>query len=375
MWYFVFVPSTLQHIIGSSNGIYPIVYGFFNLIIGVSLIMGGFFIHKLNKIQIIYECSIAISITTLVLLFVSNTILELAVFFIGGVFFSIGQLASLAYFWSLTVPEERGRVAGFAGFLILPFYFMIWLEAGTLDFFGTVLLGLTFSLGMLGIGLLRPEKKALLTKKMGEKGYIPERKTVIFYAIPWVLFMLINVTFARNISLHVFNLISPSFYIILLVLQMIASGLGALGGGLIADLFGRRLSLVFGLTLYGISTALGGFVENNAAFYFIYVANGLNWGILWVLYGYVIWGDLANEESFAKSYSLGLIIFYLAMGVGDLFHFQVSQISIVVSAFMSCVLIFLSNIPLILAPELLASDFREKTKLRLYMKVIKKIRR
>jgi hypothetical protein len=36
-------------------------------------------------------------------------------------------------------------------------------------------------------------------------------------------------------------------------------------------------------------------------------------------------------------------------------------------------LIFISNIPVILAPELLPSDFREKMKLKLHIKTVRKI--
>ncbi len=375
IWYFVFAPLALQHVVGSIDGIYPIVYGAFNFVIGISLILSGFFIHQFNKIRLIYRCSITISIVTIVLLFVSNIILKLAMIFIGGIFFGIGQLVFLTFFWSLTVPEERGRISGIAGFSILPFFHIIWLTAENLDFFGIIFLGLILNLGMLGIRLLRPEQKILLTRKREEKGYIPEKKTVLFYAIPWIIFSLINATLASNISLNVFLRLPSYLYVILLVLQMIASGVGALGGGIIADLFGRKLSLIFSLTLYGISSALGGFVEDYAVFYFIYVVNGLNWGILWVLYGSVVWGDLANQESYAKRYALGLTVFHLSMGTGNLLSFQISQISILVSALMSCVFIFLSNIPLILAPELLTSDFQEKIKLKVHINVIKKIRK
>jgi len=374
IWYYVFIPLVLQHVAGSSAETYLMVYASLNLIIATILTLSGFFIQHFNKIRIIYECSITISIATLLLLFVSNMVLRLVVILVEGIFFGIGQLVSLTYFWSLTVPEERGRAAGLAGFSSLPFFHLIWLKAQTFDFSGTVMLGFILSLGMLGIKLLRPEKKTLLTRKKDEKGYSPEKRTILLYSVPWILFSLINITLARNITLHFSQSLPSSLYIFLLVMQMIASGFGALGGGIIADLFGRRLSLSFGLTLYGISSALGGFVENYVVLYFVYVVNGLNWGILWVLYGYVVWGDLANEESCAKRYSIGLIIFYLAMGAGFLLSHQISQIPLIVSSLVSCVLIFLSNVPLILAPELLASDFREKIKLKIYMNVIKKIR-
>jgi len=374
-WYHVISFGVLWHVVGSSAETYLMAYASYNLIIAITVILSSFFIHKFNKIYIIYGCSIAIPTVVLLLLFVSNVILRLIIIFVEGVFFGIGQLVFFTYFWSLTVPEERGRAAGLAGFFSIPFSHLIGLMAQTFDFFGTVMLSAILSLGTLAIKLLRSEKKALLTRKKNEKGYRPEKRTILLYSVPWILFSLINMTLARNISLHVLQRVPSSLYIFLSVLQMTASGFGALGGGIIADLFGRRLSLGFGLTLYGISSALGGFVENYEVLYFMYVINGLNWGILWALYGSVVWGDLANEESCAKRYSIGLTIFYLGMGVGFLLSHQMSQIPLIVSSLVSCALIFLSNVPLILAPELLSSDFRERIKLKSYMNVVRKIGR
>ena len=374
-WYYVISFVVLRHVVGSSAETYQMAYAFLNFIIATTLLLSSFFIHRFNRIRIIFACAIAISIVALLLLFVSNIILRLIVIFVEGVFFSVGQLVFFTYFWSLTVPEERGRAAGLAGFFALPFSHLIGLMAQTFDFFGTVILSVILSSGILTIKLLGPEKKALLTTKKDEKGYRPEKRTILLYSVPWILFSLINATLARNISLHVSQHVPSSLYIFLLVLQMTTSGFGALGAGIIADFFGRRLPLAFSLTLYGISSALGGFVENYEVLYFVYVVNGLNWGILSALYFFVIWGDLADKESCAKRYSVGLAISYLAMGVGFLLTHQISQIPLIVNSLVSCLLIFLSNIPLIFAPELLASDFRERIKLKLYMNVVKKIGR
>ena len=374
-WYNVVSLYVLRHVTGPSAETYLIVNASFNFIITITLLLTSFFIHRFNKIRIIYESSIVISIVTILLLIVSSVILRLIMIFVVGVFFGIGQLTLFTYFWSLTVSEERGRAAGLVGFFSLPIFYIVSLMAETLDFSGVVMLSVILSLGTLVIKLLRPEKKATLTAKKDEKGYHPEKRTILLYSVPWALFSLINATLARNISVHVLQSVPISYYMVLVVLQLVAAIFGALGGGTIADFFGRRLSLGFGLTLYGISSALVGFVENYEMFGFVYVANGLNWGILWVLYGSVVWGDLTNKESCAKRYSIGLIIFYLATGVGFLLTPQISQIPLIISSLVSCLLIFLSNIALILAPELLSSDFRERIKLKLHMNAVKKIGR
>jgi len=373
-WYTVFSIHVLRYAVISSAETYSMLNTSVNFIIVVTLLLSRFFIHRFNKIRSISISFLAISIVTIPLLFTSNVVIRLTIIFVAGAFFGIGQLAGLTYFWGLTVSEERGRAAGLGGFLALPIYYIISWMAETSDFSGVVMLGVAISLGTLLIIVLRPEKKAMLTTKKDKKGWHPEKRTILLYTTPWILFSLINATLARNISFYVSQVVQPSYYAFLVILQLVAAVFGAFSVGLIADFFGRRLPLVLGLTFYGIASALIGFVENYDAFGFVYIINGLGWGILMTLYLLVVWGDLANKESCAKSYSIGLIIFYLAMGVGSLLSTEMSQIPPIISSLLTCLLIFFSNVPLILAPELLASDFREKIRLKLYMNIIKKIR-
>jgi MFS family permease len=371
--YYVVSLYILPHVVFLSAENLLIVQASFHFTIAIALLLTGFFIHKFNKLRVIYACSIVTSIVTVLLFFVSNDILRLIIIFAVGIFFSIGQLAFFTYFWNLTVSKERGRIGGLIGFVSFPFYFIVVpIIVETLDFPMTAMLSIVLSLGLLSVILLRPEK-AVLTAKKDERGNYSEKRTVLLYSIPWVLFSLINATLAKNISLNILQQVPSSFYLFLTILQAIGVIFGALSGGVIADFFGRRLSLAFSLTLYGISSALAGIVTSDEALSFVYVANGLSWGILLVLYTFVVWGDLSNKENCAKMYSIGLITLYLTIGVGFL-PMQIAQIPLIVSSLASCLLIFLSNVPLILAPELLPSDFRERIKLKLHMNAVKKIK-
>jgi hypothetical protein len=370
--YFVFSFYIPWHVIPSADN-RLIVQASFNFITAITLLVTSFFIHRINKLRVIYACSIATSIVTLLLFFTSSDVFRLIFILVIAIFFSTGQLAFLTYFWNLTVPEERGRLAGLIVLVSLLFYLIVETAVvETLDFSGTLMLGIILSLGTLVVTLLRPEKAVLTTKK-AERGDYSEKRTVLFYLIPWVLFSLINATLAKDTSFHISQQV-PTLYPSLIVLQVIAAVFGALGGGVAADSFGRRVSLAFSLTLYGISSALIGVVNNYTLLCFVYVANGLSWGILFVMYIFVIWGDLANKENYAKMYSIGVITFYATQGIGLLPLKQIFQIPLVVSSLVSCLLIFLSNIPIFLAPELLSSDFRQRIKLKLHMNAVKKIK-
>jgi MFS family permease len=210
------------------------------------------------------------------------------------------------------------------------------------------------------------EDNALRTKAM----YFPERKTIVLYAAPWVLFSLLNVTVAKNITVTS-AVASSSIYLVLFSSQIVGGVCGALFGGYFADRVGRRLTLVFSVALYGVSMAFKGFTDNGIALLFSYIGEGITWGIFLTLYSFVIWGDLSNTKNAGKTYAIGLVAFYGTAAIGC-FNL-ITGISVVNSTLISCILIFLAIIPIALAPELLPSEAQEKNKLQKYMTTARKI--
>jgi MFS family permease len=223
----------------------------------------------------------------------------------------------------------------------------------------------------LAIRLLRPKRETAQSGRRDLERYT-EKKTVLLYSIPWLAYSLINATLGKTISLHVSQQFNPASVALLVTMQVVGGSIGALLGGLIADFIGRRLSLVTGLILYGTSSAISGLAQSYEHFYLSYIGIGLTWGIFLSLYLFVVWGDLANVETRLRMYSIGLIIFYSATGVGSLFGSQLSSIPLTIASIISCLIIFLSNIPLLFAPELLPQDFRERIHLKSYISLVKR---
>jgi hypothetical protein len=98
--------------------------------------------------------------------------------------------------------------------------------------------------------------------------------------------------------------------------------------------------------------------------FFAYGIEGLSWGILMTLYVFVVWGDLSNTDNSGKMYSLGLAMYCVGLGFGAL---TIPQMGLVESALIGCSIIFLSNLPIALAPELLPSQHRKMRKLEGYI--------
>ena len=337
------------------------------MILSISLL------RRIDKTSLIYAWSILSTIGTIFIILAPTVMLKLAIYLLLGIVFGIGVLAFFTFFWDLTVAEERGRVAGLIGFILLPVLPLVIALLRNLGFVRTAVLCIVLSLGTLAIKLFNPEKTSVLTTKKDLNVYDPSRRTILLYLIPWMIFSLVNITLHRTILFRVSQYFSPFSMMFLMHLEVVGAGFGALIGGVISDFFGRRQSLAFGLTLYGISSAISGLSKSYEMFYLVFIGTGLTWGILLTLYSFVIWGDLATKERCAHRYSIGLAMFFSATGAGTLLSPQTFQISLMVASIASCLLIFLSNIPLILAPELLPSDFREEIRLKLYLSLVKKI--
>jgi MFS family permease len=197
-----------------------------------------------------------------------------------------------------------------------------------------------------------------------------EKRTIILYSIPWIVFSLVNVTLAKNASTWISQQVPASFHLLLLGIQFVGVILGCFLGGIVADFFGRRVSLFLSLTSYGVSAALIGLFTSDSMLPAIYTINGLSWGILFTLYIFVIWSDLANEDNIGKMFSIGFATYYLSIGFGLLLPIS---IPIFASSLATCFLIFLCNLPIAIAPELLSPTFRDKIKIKLHIEAVKKI--
>jgi MFS family permease len=312
------------------------------------------------------------TIVSLPCLFVTTTFLyDLFLIILIGIFFGICQLSAYILFWKTTESLKRSRIAGLIGFMALICYYLLYfVSLSLLDYSGNIVLCLLLFAGT-AIGSLFIIEKVDDNDLRKKAMYFPERRTILLYAAPWVLFTLLNVTLSKNITVITSAISSSSIYLVLFSSQIVGGVCGALIGGYFGDRLGRRLTLVFSVALYGVSMAFRGFTDNWVALLFSFIGEGLTWGIFLTLYSFVIWGDLSNTKNTGKTYAIGLMTFYVTAAVGRFNLF--AGISVVNSTLISCILIFLAIIPIVLAPELLPSEAQENSKLKKYMSTVQKI--
>ncbi|MGD0996423.1 MAG: hypothetical protein ABR909_12985 [Candidatus Bathyarchaeia archaeon] len=346
-----------------------IVVAALNFEICIAILISSFFIKKINKLIFAYIIPLLIIIMS-IFLFLTNWPFTLIIIFAIAPLLSIELVIFFNHFQEITLSSERARTAGIIAFVTLPFIFILTLmRQSSMNSFYSLIFIIVLNLGIIFLFFLRPNIKSINEKK--EVGNYFEKKVIFFYLFPWILFSIINVTLAEDASIYILEQTSASFHLFLVALQVIGVNFGAVIAGFFADFFGRRITLALSLTLYGTSSVLVGMFTTNGAFSLMYFINGMSWGILFVLYIFVVWGDLANKDNCAKMYSFGLITYFSSLGIGLLIPRTFLPIS--TSSLLTCLIIFLSIIPVFLAPELISSDFIEKIRLKRHINVIKKL--
>lgn len=372
-WYYLFYGQMLGYALRTFDIELKWVGAFFNLFIVLSLFVSSLFVNRFDKLRIIYLWATFMPILMFLLLSVSDLIYVFVLLAVLAAIFSVGLLAYTAYLFSMTLPEERGRVVGimvFISHLIVPaFLYLITTINPEYAIFVYIFLGVITMM----IRFLKSRGPVIMTTEVSSTIRSYDKTTFILYLIPWLIFCSINWTSGTIITAYLSRQFVEIAFITY-VSKYLAASFGALLAGLFADWIGRRAALILGVIPYGVSTSFAGLAGNvSTAFLLMQITTGFGWGIFLVLYTLVIWGDIASSKVCVPIYCAGFMPFYLLAGLGWLAVPEILQFSYRDVAFVSGLLIFLSNIPLLLAPELLPQAKVERMKFHLWILRAKKI--
>lgn len=370
-WYYLFSARILDHVL-ERLGATPQTSWlnvWLNFFVAFSFLVGSFFVDKVSKLRLIYAWAAIMPIGMILLVFASNPAFIFVLIFFLEALGSISLLAYCVYFCSLTVLEERGRVSGAIIFLSLLFL-PVFLSLST-NFLSALIISVFLGVGTLIIQLLKPKEKAsLTTKKSLSIAQSHNRRLFLLYMIPWLTFCAINVTLAEVVTNYLIRRFSETLFQAR-VIEYLAAGFGAFAGGVLADWAGRRVALSVGLISYGIGAALSGLASTSGVCILSAFVSGFSWGVLIVVYTLVIWGDFGSTKTFAPFYAAGFIPFYFSQGLVYLILPKIRHISAMYAALLSSFLIFLSNVPIILAKELLPQYIAKEMNLKLYIEWLK----
>ncbi len=291
---------------------------------------------------------------------------------IFGLYFGLGMPATMGYHSTVTTVENRARISGLA-FLFIGVIFAL---AG-LVIFDTLLascliLAFIRFTGWLIFHFLHGKEEPRREPVKVKFTSIISNKSFILYFIPWCMFTLVN-----YMTIPILKMITEINYNFLMVAENIVIAFFAIASGFIADKWGRKRLTIIGFTMLGMGYAVIGLFSltpvNMVWGSIIYViADGVAWGIFYVLFIFTLWGDLAQNKISDKFYFLGALPYVSSYFMQLLFTPYLSGILPTMIFSFASIFLFLAILPLVYAPETLPEKIMKDRDLKSYIEKAKK---
>jgi MFS family permease len=345
-----------------------------------SLIVGKYIEHK-KFLNLWLASGVVLSLIPIIINVANLTqITILSIVF--GLYFGLGMPATMSSFATLTKTENRGKTAGMT-FMVIGVTFALSsliMQSSFLEL-GIFLASLRI-IGLITLNFIKanqpsneqtPIKSKIETK--AKYSCIFTNKAFLFYFVPWLMFTLINYT-----TIPIQNSIYPNeaTYTLLAELENIIIALSALVSGFVADKIGRKRLSIIGFILLGIGYAILGLAAVGSAnlqssqnlligrITFMF-ADGIAWGIFYVLFVFTLWGDLAHTAQSDKYYYIGVLPYVAGYLTQLVFTPYLIKIDIQTIFSFASVFLFLAVLPLIYAPETLPEKLMKDRDLKSYI--------
>ncbi len=277
----------------------------------------------------------------------------------------------LTLFASYSKIEGRGRLGGIVLFLVQFFTVMIYVLASMLDAAALLVLAGWRFISATCMLFYRPFREISKSINANPMKSVIENRIFLLYFIPWFMFCLVNFTEIPVLE-HFFG---EEIFTIYILAVVIIVGVSAFLGGLICDLKGRRIAGILGFILLGVSYAiLNLFPDADMAKLLFINIEGIAWGILYVTFIFVVWGDISEGRVREVYYLLGGFPFLLSGLIQTATQRFVNAIPIYASFSLASFFLFLAVIPLLYASETLPEKKLRERELRSYIEKAKRVR-
>ncbi len=326
-----------------------------------------------QRISFIYMWLFIGFLSSLTPIFMDATPLNLTlVSFLHGVSFGLGMPICMEYFAETIKVENRGRIGGISFFVIAIGVFLLSiLTMG--NFIAEVLISATWrGIGLLALFFIKPLEK---TQKGKAPSYISilNSRAFLFYIVPWWMFCLVNYICVAVL----FEFFGEDFVLFSSVYESILMSVFAVVGGYLADAIGRKRIAIVGFAMLGLGYAvLGIYPRLMFSWYFYTVVDGIAWGIFYVIFLIVLWGDLASDAPSGNFYALGGLPFLLSHFLRIIIGSYIGETISVYTIFsLASFFLFLAVFPLMYAPETLPEKKIRERELKQYIEKAKKIKK
>jgi MFS family permease len=353
----------------------------YNLAIILSGFCGAFLSTKMKRRDLLLIWVISgIAASLLPLTIVANSTQLIAVFSVWfGFSFGLGMPSCLSYFTDGTPWESRARSAGLIFFLASLFAVAFLLS----DILSTSLLNISAYLAIWrGLSLCifaLPGLRTIEASKADRPSYktILENRLFLFYLIPWAMFAIVDSLTKAYLQSYVQAAFGSSFLSFNQSVETVIGSVSALISGFVADMVGRKRVVVYGFVSLGIAYATIGFAPfAQLSWHFYSIVDGFAWGTFFVMFVFVIWGDLSTSKgSKEKYFVLSSIPYFLSSVIGAVFMPLLQGLpkeTAYATFSLAAFFLFLAVIPLMYASETLPEKSIQDRELKQYMEKAKK---
>jgi len=338
---------------------------------GCSAILGSIFFPRARNTGFLIWVVSGVVMTILLTIIANNNMpINILICLFLGISIGIGLPSCLAYFADATTVENRGVSGGITWVAVGFGTFILALFLNTLN---TVTGSLTLAIwrisGLIALPFLTSEEVIRQTHTVPSFRSILQRREVMLYLIPWIMFSLVNFTEAPMLD-RLFG----DFRNLVVFIEFALMGLFAIIGGLLADIVGRKRVIITGFVMLGIGyAALSVFSGTQVSWYLYTAFDGIAWGMFAAVFFMTLWGDLAEHYEKEKYYALGGLPFLLAGFLPIIIEPYAGAIEVVAAFSLASFFLFLAVIPLMYAPETLPEKKIEERELKGYIEKAKKI--
>jgi MFS family permease len=288
-----------------------------------------------------------------------------------GASVGIGYPSCLAYFADATDVENRGTYGGIAwGTVGLSVFALFVLTTGLSTAETFEVMALWRFLGFVAFFFLSRNKgKVVLASVVPAYRAILQRRDMIFYLVPWIMFSLVNFVEAP-IIIHL-----PGYPYFAAFAEYGISSLFAVAGGILADITGRKRVIITGFVLLGIDYALFSLFSGTEAIWYVYtLLDGIAWGMFAAVFFMTLWGDLAGNNQKERYYLLGGLPYLLTAFLSVIVTPFVAIIPASTAFSLASFFLFVAVLPLMYAPETLSEKRIKDMELKSYLEKAKKVK-
>jgi MFS family permease len=337
-----------------------------------SVLIGATLSDRIGRLHLVFGWIVFGAFASfLPLLWISNSMITYLINFMLGFSFGLGLPSCLACFAESIAFQNRGRMGGLV-FLLSTLCAPVLLLLLKSDL--TIVSMASFFWRIASFCSL-PAFKSIETKEKKPTSFllVLQTKSFLLYFVPLLMFCFVD-SFE---TVYFESFFEAGFLEFNELIEPIFGAVFALVGGLFADRIGRKKVTIYGFVSLGIAYAVIGLAPSWIGSWFFYsVIDGIAWGIFYVIFALVLWGDIAPPNNRKeKYYTLGGIPFFLSESIVAFLVPQLKALpreSAFASFSLAAFFLFLAVIPLMYASETLPEKEIKERELKQYIDKAKK---